>query len=148
MYSVYAAYVKDALRLLSSYCSAEVCAYNLQYFILNTIESIVNTHIQQEDSEHRDDYLRDLEHALMMPIKHMENYTVLLEILLNEFKEKDFVTEEFKTVATVEIEIKKLFKLVSENYNINSLKGSTVEEFSVYFNNLFRFFHFLFFFFL
>lgn len=100
------------------------------------------THIQQEDSEHRDDYLRDLEHALMMPIKHMENYTVLLEILLNEFKEKDFVTEEFKTVATVEIEIKKLFKLVSENYNINSLKGSTVKAFSVYFNNLFRFFNF------
>lgn len=62
----------------------------------------------------------------MMPIKQLENYTILLEALLNEFKEKDFITEQFKTVANVEIEIKKLFKSVSENFNINSLRGSAV----------------------
>lgn len=67
-----------------------------------------------------------MDHALMMPIKQLENYTILLEALLNEFKEKDFITEQFKTVASVEIEIKKLFKSVSENFNINSLRGSAV----------------------
>lgn len=70
-----------------------------------------------------------MSHALVMPIKHLENYTVLLEMLLNEFKEKDFVTEEFKTVASAEIEIKKLFKLVAENFNLNALRGATVINF-------------------
>lgn len=49
-------------------------------------------------------------------------------MLLNEFKEKEFVTEEFKTVATAEIEIKKLFKLVSENFNLSSLKSASVSK--------------------
>lgn len=100
IYNVYAAYVSDALRLLSDYSTTE------------------------DNVERRDEYLREMEHSLLMPIKHLENYTLLMEIFLNEFKEKDFVTEEFKTVATVEIEMKKLFKSVTENMNINSLKGS------------------------
>lgn len=100
IYNVYAAHVSDALRLLSEYLTAE------------------------ENAERRDECLREMEHSLLMPIKHLENYALLMEIFLNEFKEKDFVTEEFKTVATVEIEIKKILKSVTENLNINSLKGS------------------------
>lgn len=62
----------------------------------------------------------------MLPIKHIENIANTLDGLLDDYKEKDLLTEDFKIVATVGIEVKKLHKLVTENYNLNASKGSGV----------------------
>lgn len=61
-----------------------------------------------------------------MPINHIALYAQILEDLLNEYKARDFLTVDFKRIAAVEIEMKKLQKWVTENYALNSMKGSTV----------------------
>lgn len=61
-----------------------------------------------------------------MPINHIALYAQILEDLLNEYKARDFLTVDFKRIAAVEIEMKKLQKWVTENYTLNSMKGSTV----------------------
>lgn len=67
-----------------------------------------------------------LTHAVMLPIQHMENYVNTMDGLLNEYKAKDLLTEDFKTIAMMEIEVKKLFKTMMENYKLNSMKNGTV----------------------
>lgn len=62
----------------------------------------------------------------MLPIHHMENYSNTMDGLLNEYKAKDLLTEDFKTIAMVEIEVKKLYKTMMENYKLNSIKHGTV----------------------
>lgn len=62
----------------------------------------------------------------MVPIHHMENYANTMDNLLNEYKAKDLLTEDFKTIAMVEIEVKKLCKTMMENYKLNSIKHGTV----------------------
>lgn len=64
----------------------------------------------------------DLNQLLLMPISHIDNYAKFLENLLNEYKTRDLLTEDFKTVAAVEIEMKKMHKLISENFKLNSMK--------------------------
>lgn len=61
-----------------------------------------------------------------MPINHIAGYAQFLEGLLNEYKMRDLLADDFKTVAAVEIEMKKLQKLVMENFTLNSMKGPTV----------------------
>lgn len=61
-----------------------------------------------------------------MPVNHIENYAKFLENLLNAYKARDFLTEDFRIIAAVEIEMKKLHKLVSENFTLNSMKTSTL----------------------
>lgn len=68
-----------------------------------------------------------------MPITHIALYAQILEDLLNEYKARDLLTDEFKTIAAVEIEMKKLQKLVIENYALNSMKGSVVNRIAVKF---------------
>lgn len=70
-----------------------------------------------------------------MPVKHMSNYAQFLEGLLNEYKMRTLLGNEFKVIAGVEIEMKKVQKLVAENYALNSLKGSTVGGFSLKLNS-------------
>lgn len=72
------------------------------------------------------DWKNELERSLLLPIRQIETYANLLEALLNDYKEKILFTEDFKTVALVEIEVKKLLKSVVEHYNLNSMKGSMV----------------------
>lgn len=67
-----------------------------------------------------------LAHALMLPIHHMESYANVMDGLLNEYKSKDLLTEDFRTIAMVEIEVKKLYKTMMENYKLNSIKNGTV----------------------
>lgn len=67
-----------------------------------------------------------LTHALMLPIHHMENYSNTMDGLLNEYKAKDLLTEDFKAIAMVEIEVKKLYKTMMENYKLNSIKNGMV----------------------
>ena len=86
-------------------------------------------------SRQTNDLKKSLAESLTLPLRQIEHYTKILEALLNEFKEKDFITEEFKTVANLEIEIKKLCKLMLENYNVNSIKGSLVCLFMKYTGN-------------
>lgn len=72
-----------------------------------------------------------------MPINHITCYAQILEDLLNEYKGRDLLADDFKTIAAVEIEMKKLHKLVMENYALNSMKGSTVnatEILKIHFN--------------
>lgn len=59
-----------------------------------------------------------------MPINHIANYAQFLEGLLNEYKARDLLADDFKTIAAVEIEMKKIHKLVTENYALNSMKGA------------------------
>lgn len=61
-----------------------------------------------------------------MPVKHISNYAQFVDGIFNEYKTRSLLDKEFKTIAAVEIEIKKLQKMVSENYALNSMKGSTV----------------------
>lgn len=61
-----------------------------------------------------------------MPINHILNYAQFLDGLLNEYKSRDLLATDFKTIAAVEIEMKKLQKMVTENYHLNSMKGSEV----------------------
>lgn len=68
-----------------------------------------------------------------MPITHIALYAQILEDLLNEYKARDLLTDEFKTIAAVEIEMKKLQKMVIENYALNSMKGSVVNRNAVKF---------------
>lgn len=71
-----------------------------------------------------DDHDIKLTHAIKLPITHIENYANVMDSLLNEYKAKDLLTEDFKRVATLEIEFKKLYKLMMENYDLNVLKGT------------------------
>lgn len=64
-----------------------------------------------------------------MPINHIANYAQFLDGLLNEYKSRDLLADDFKTVAAVEIEMKKLQKFVVENYMLNSMKGLSVNNF-------------------
>lgn len=57
----------------------------------------------------------------------MDNYAIFLDKLLNEYKSRDFLAEDFKTIAAVEIEMKKLHKLIMENLSLNSMKGTMVK---------------------
>lgn len=59
-----------------------------------------------------------------MPINHIASYAQFLEGLLNEYKARDLLANDFKTIAGVEIEMKKIHKLVTENYALNSMKGA------------------------
>lgn len=61
-----------------------------------------------------------------MPVKHISNYAQFVDGIFNEYKARSLLDKEFKTIASVEIEIKKLQKMVSENYALNSMRGSTV----------------------
>lgn len=61
-----------------------------------------------------------------MPISHIANHAQFLEGLLNEYKARDLLANDFKTIAGVEIEMKKLQKQVAENYALNSMKGTPV----------------------
>lgn len=63
-----------------------------------------------------------------MPVKHVSNYAQFVDGIFNEYKTRSLLDKEFKTIAAVEIEIKKLQKMVSENYALNSMRGSTVSE--------------------
>lgn len=69
-----------------------------------------------------------------MPINHIANYAQFLEDLLNEYKIRDLLADGFKAIAAVEIEMKKLQKLVIENYALNSMKGATVIRNFVFIN--------------
>lgn len=64
----------------------------------------------------------------MLPIHHMETYANTMDGLLNEYKSKDLLTEDFKTIAMVEIEVKKIYKTMMENYKLNSIKNGTVRH--------------------
>lgn len=66
-----------------------------------------------------------------MPISHITNCTQFLESLLNEYKARDLLANDFKTIANVEIEMKKLHKLVAENYALNSMKGLSSVNISI-----------------
>lgn len=65
---------------------------------------------------------------------------------MNEYKARNSFTEDFKMIATVDIEMKKLHKLVMENLGLNSMKGLTVItlffEFSIFRRNNYFFFVF------
>lgn len=73
-----------------------------------------------------DDSSDDIETLLLTPINRISNYAEFLENLLNEYKKRSLFGVEFKTIAAVEIEMKKLLKLVTENYTLNSMKGFSV----------------------
>lgn len=75
-----------------------------------------------------DDPSDEIETLLLMPINHISNYAQFLESLLNEYKVRTLLGVEFKTIAAVEIEMKKLQKLVTENYTLNSMKGYSVSN--------------------
>lgn len=70
----------------------------------------------------------EIETLLLMPVNHISNYAQFLESLLNEYKVRTLLGAEFKTIAAVEIEMKKLHKLVTENYTLNSMKGHSVSN--------------------
>lgn len=72
------------------------------------------------------DSFSEIESLLLMPINHITVYATFLEGLLNEYKARDLLAEDFKTIAAVEIEMKKLQKMVTENYTLNSMKGTAV----------------------
>lgn len=61
-----------------------------------------------------------------MPVKHISNYAQFVDGIFNEYKTRSLLDKEFKTIAAVEIEIKKLQKMVSDNYALNSMKGAAV----------------------
>lgn len=63
-----------------------------------------------------------------MPINHIDNYAKFFDSLLNKYKQRNFLADEFKVIAIVEIEVKKLQKSVMENYNLNSMKSSMVSK--------------------
>lgn len=73
-----------------------------------------------------DDPSDEIETFLLMPVNHISNYAQFVDGLLNEYKTRTLLGSEFKTIAGVEIEIKKLHKLVTENYALNSMKASIV----------------------
>lgn len=73
-----------------------------------------------------DDPSDEIETFLLMPVNHISNYAQFVDGLLNEYKTRTLLGSEFKTIAGVEIEIKKLHKLVTENYALNSMKASVV----------------------
>lgn len=69
-----------------------------------------------------------MESLFLMPINHILNYAQFLDGLLNEYKSRDLLADDFKTIAAVEIDMKKLQKMVTENYQLNSMKGADVRE--------------------
>lgn len=75
-----------------------------------------------------DDPSIEIESLLLMPVKHISNYAQFVDGIFNEYKTRSLMDNEFKTIAAVEIEIKKLQKMVSENYTLNSMKGSIVSS--------------------
>lgn len=75
---------------------------------------------QRNLSESNNDEIKQF---FLLPIQHIDNYADFLNNLL---KDKYLLTDEFKVFAASEIEMKKLQKLVWENFNINSMKLSTV----------------------
>lgn len=86
-------------------------------------------YIQDNNKEHSgDDPSSDIDSLLLMPINHISNYAQFLDGLLNEYKARDLLANDFKTIAAVEIEMKKLQKMVLENYALNSMKGSPVKS--------------------
>lgn len=76
-----------------------------------------------------DDKSNEIETFLLMPVNHITNYSQLVDGLLNEYKTRTLLGDEFKTIAGVEIEIKKLHKLVTENYSLNAMKAANVSAF-------------------
>lgn len=71
----------------------------------------------------------EIEYSLLLPIQHMENYTTILETLLNYHKETGFFTEDIKNIASIEIKVKKLLKTIMDNYRLNAMNGSVVRSF-------------------
>lgn len=80
-----------------------------------------------------DDPSSDIDSLLLMPINHITNYAQFLDGLLNEYKSRDLLASDFKTIAAVEIEMKKLQKMVLDNYALNSMKGLPVITFYFFF---------------
>lgn len=77
-----------------------------------------------------------------MPVKHISNYAQFVDGIFNDYKTRSLLDKEFKTIAAVEIEIKKLQKMVSENLALSSMRGSIVSRSSRLIFFLFFFQHF------
>lgn len=82
---------------------------------------------QDNDSDEMcENVYEDVESLLVMPINHINAYAKFLDELVNEYKHRNVFTDKFKTIAAVEVEMKKIQKSVLDNYNLNAMKGGTV----------------------
>lgn len=97
-------------------------AWNLFFFSFSSCEFLQEQNLNQS----ADDPSIEIESLLLMPVKHVSNYAQFVDGIFNEYKTRSLLDKEFKTIAAVEIEVKKLQKMVSENFALNSMRGSTV----------------------
>lgn len=81
---------------------------------------------ENDTDEMYENVYEDVESLLVMPINHINAYAKFLDELVNEYKHRNVFTDKFKTIAAVEVEMKRMQKSVLDNYNLNAMKGGTV----------------------
>lgn len=75
-----------------------------------------------------DNVYEDIQSLLVMPINHINAYATFMDQLVNEYKHRNVFSDKFKTIAAVEVEVKRLQKSVLDNFNLNAMKGGTVSK--------------------